>query len=304
MPLFFKYNGYDTSVFSAYYKKRFDRTDSFLLNNGFDRFDVVKPMLSDVDLADRLRWGVKDKVFYRHFFDYFESRIANSQAPQFLFLPTIANHFPFNSLKPHQRHLYPNPEGFKQDYANSVHLTDRGLQYFFEELHRRGLDQDVLVVVTGDHAFPMGAHQNFHLEAGYHEDSFRIPFFMVWKGVLAPQKLEGAFSQMDVLPTMIDLLELKFSKSSFQGESLFVKDRVLPIFLIQPYGKHLSVVRYPYKYRLHTKTMQEYIYNLEKDPMETANLFKLVDKEMIIQFRQDMQQIFANQKLLKPGLKK
>jgi len=299
MASVFKQNGYDTSIFSAYYKKQFDSTDAFLLARGFDRFDVVEPLLSDAELKNRLRWGVEDAVFYQHFFRYFEDRVAESTKPQFFFLPTIANHFPFNSLKPHQKKLYPNSDGFIEDYANSVHLTDRGVQVFFEELKRRGLERDVLVVITGDHAFPMGLHKNYHLEAGYHEDSFRIPFFMVWDGVLAPQKLDGAFSQMDILPTMIDMLELQFPYSTFQGESIFVKERQNPVFLVQPYGKHVSVVRYPYKYRLFTKTMQEYIYDVEIDPMEAHNIFRQVDDALIQQFRADMQQVFANQKLIK-----
>lgn len=295
----FKYNGYDTSIFSAFYKKHFDNTEAFLMARGFDRFDVVEPMISESEKNDRLRWGVKDEVYYRHFFTYFEERVSTSTKPQFFFLPTIANHFPFNSLKAHQKHLYPQADGFKQDYANSVHLTDRGLKVFFEELRRRGLSKDVLVIVTGDHAFPMGLHKNFHLEAGYHEDSFRVPFFMVWDGVFKPRQISGAFSQMDVLPTVMDILAFKFPYSTFQGESIFVKQRQNPVYLVQPYGKHLSVIRYPYKYRLFTKTMQEHIYNLAEDPMERKNLFRKVDDALVEQFRADMQQVFANQKLIK-----
>ena len=44
----------------------------------------------------------------------------------------------------------------------------------------------------------MGLHGNYHLEAGYHEDSFRIPFFMTWPAKLSPQKISKASSQMDI----------------------------------------------------------------------------------------------------------
>ena len=137
-------------------------------------------------------WGLTDASFYKCFFDYFDTLLKESPTKnQFVFLPTIANHFPFNSLKPHQQYLYKPSDGFKQDYLNSAHLSDRGLQVFFDELKKRGLSKDVLVIITADHAFPMGEHNNFHLEAGYHEESFRIPFSWFGMGTCFLKKLKA-----------------------------------------------------------------------------------------------------------------
>ena len=291
----FKENGYDTTVFSGFYKRSFDNTEAFLLERGFNQFQVVRDYVSKEELEDKLRWGVRDDVYYKHFLDVFTDKIRSTGQSQFYFLPTISNHFPFNSLKPHHRYIYDETDGLKQDYQNSVHLVDRGLSYFFKELKARGLSKEVLVIVTSDHAFPMGLHQNYHLEAGYHNDSFRIPFFMVWDTVLPPQKIQGAYSQMDILPSLMDLLNLSFSNSTFQGVTIFKEDRRNPIYLIQPYGKHFSIIRHPYKYRLFTKTMTEYVYDLDQDPMETTNIKSTLTTDQLEQFRTDIQQIYANQ---------
>ena len=90
----------------------------------------------------------------------------------------------------------------------------------------------------------MGEHGIYHQEAGYYEESFRVPFMIHWPQKIKPQIIEKAFSQMDIAPTILDLLDANVSKNSFMGNSIFSKEPH-PIFLIQPYGKHLSVVRWP-----------------------------------------------------------
>lgn len=295
-----KSNGYDTHVFSAYKDKKFDNEASFLLNRGFDSYETVDTWIKDEDTLDRVSWGLTDASFYTCFFDYFDTLLKeNSTKNQFVFLATIANHFPFNSLKSHQQHLYNPSDGFKQNYMNSAHLSDKGLQVFFDELKKRGLSKDVLVIVTADHAFPMGEHKNFHLEAGYHEESFRIPFFMVWDGHLAPQKIQGAYSQMDIAPTIIDLLDIELDRSPFQGQSIFQTQRLIPIYLVQPYGKYLSVISYPFKYLLHTRTMDEFVYDLKKDPMEEINIIDRISQDTLTTFRDEIKRMFANQGRIK-----
>ena len=74
------------------------------------------------------------------------------------------------------RLIYSTPKTIQQHYANSIRLVDLGIETFYNELKKRQLFDDSLVIITADHAFPLGLHGNYHLEAGYHEDSFRIPF--------------------------------------------------------------------------------------------------------------------------------
>ena len=101
-----------------------------------------------------------------------------------------------------------------------------GLKVFFEELKKRPTLKDSLVIITGDHAFPLGEHGNYNLEAGYHEESFHIPFFMVWDGVLTPQKITNPASQIDIGPTIMDLLTIDDQNTSFQGKSITKSNRI------------------------------------------------------------------------------
>ena len=59
-------------------------------------------------------------------------------------------------MKSKDKFIYPNPTNIHEDYANSVHLVDRGIARFYSELEKRGLKDDALVIITSDHASQWG----------------------------------------------------------------------------------------------------------------------------------------------------
>ena len=217
-------------------------------------------------------------------------------------LTTIAHHFPFKGIPEDLRYIYNDPDGFKQRFANSIRLSDEGIKVFFQELKKRGLAKDSLVIVTADHAYPMGEHGNYHLEAGYHQESFRIPFFMVWDGHLQPKKIDLAYSQMDISPTIIDLLGENIGTHNFQGKSILSNKTQHPIYLIQPYAKQFSILMYPYKYRFNAKMDREHVYHLEEDPLEEKNIAGRVNETTLTEYRTYLKQIFLSQYAMEQNL--
>ena len=294
--------GYKSILFMAHDDKAFDNTGPFLFKRGFNTFEVVEPYLTEEDRKNKLTWGVEDAVFYKRFFEYFDDKRSYNTKDQsyFVTLPTISNHFPFDSVPKAKQKIF-NPvkasnfiDKFRKNYANSVRLVDDGIKVFFEELDKRNLAEKSIVIITSDHSFPMGEHGNFHLEAGYHEESYRIPFFLVWKDQLKPRIIKKPHSQVDIAPTIIDLLDLDIGRNNFQGISIFQEKRNKPIYLIQPYGKHLSIIDYPFKYRFYSKTRKEYIYNLGIDPMEHKSIISSIGEDKISYFRKHLKNIFIN----------
>lgn len=288
-------NGYKTVAFSAHNDPNFDNTRAFFLNHGFDSYEIVDTYLTPDDRMHRLRWGVKDAVFFDRFFDYFDSNTTNQ--PEFYALLTIANHFPFNSMATSDQVVYPNPSSIQHHYANSIRMVDDGIRQFYRELDARGIRHNSLVIVTADHAFPLGIHGNYHLEAGYHDDSFRIPFFMTWPDALDEQTITTAASQMDIPVTIMDALSIHLPMTNFQGTSILL-NQPHPIYLIQPYAKHFSVIRYPYKYRYFSKIDTEYVYHLMDDPMETTSIIETIPHDLLAIFRSDLKKIYLSNTLI------
>ena len=119
-------NGYDSVLFHAYELNGFDNTEVFFRDRGFV-METVKSYVQDDDSPYIWRsWGPEDNVFFKRFFDYYDQQ-GFGDKPMFFSLITVASHFPFSSVPEHRRLLYKNPQSIHEEYANSIHLVDKGI---------------------------------------------------------------------------------------------------------------------------------------------------------------------------------
>ncbi|MCD4656731.1 MAG: sulfatase-like hydrolase/transferase [Planctomycetes bacterium] len=300
-----EYN-YETLYFKAARNLTFDNEGKFAEHIGFNiRQAMTKEFIKNVDQKYNWGWGLQDDQYYIKYFEVLDRlRKENSKNKKFFtVMATISNHARFNRVPEDQLYLYQNPADMEEDYANSIHVSDKYMREFFKQLEKRDYLKNSIVIVLGDHGFPIGEHGNYSNEVGSYEESFRVPFVMLWNGHLKPQYIDKfAYSQMDIAPTILDLLNIK-TRNHFMGESFFKDDKNSQheIYLVQPYdGIHLSVLLHPYKYIKHMRTNREFLYNLEKDPTESVNLIKTIkDKALLNRLRQGLNKIFLNQKLIK-----
>ncbi|MBA94196.1 MAG: hypothetical protein CMP21_00275 [Rickettsiales bacterium] len=290
-------NGYGSVLFHACDLNGFDNSYIFFRDRGFI-METVKSYLKEDDSPYIWRsWGPEDNVFFKRFFDYYDQQNFKDQ-PMFYSLITVASHVPFSIVPKERRLLYENPQSIHEEYANSMHLVDKGIAVFFDELKKRGLYDSSIVIITSDHTIPMGEHGIYHQEAGYYEESFRIPFYVHWPNQIKPQVITKPFSQLDIAPTILDMIDADVSKHSFMGRSIF-SDRIEPVYLIQPYGKHLAIVDWPYKFIWHSRSGTASVYDLEKDPMETNNIVRELPADIYAAFKKSLNQIHLNQLLYK-----
>jgi phosphoglycerol transferase MdoB-like AlkP superfamily enzyme len=288
--------GYETLFFQAHKDVHYDNTHDFLVNNGFQR--VLSADSFRKAKEDNAEWGIEDGDYYKILFEYLDRE--NIQKPQFISLATIANHMRFDYLPEEKRSLYRQPRSINEDYANSIHLSDKHLKIFFDELSKREYLENSLVIITGDHSFPVGGHGISHNEAGFYDESFRTPFLMLWKNRIIPQRINYApFSQMDIAPSVLDLLNVDEMANTFEGVSIFSKDREKPVYLVQPYsGRYVAVVDYPLKLVKHLRSGKEYLFNLVEDPKEEINLADKSEADVIEKMRNKLSYVFLSQRLL------
>lgn len=302
LPEILKNQGYDTIYFQAHKNLDFDNTRRFMRANGFDTVETAYRFLAKDEKRRSKRWYMRDRVFYKKFFDFLDSHTGKPSGPPiFAFLPTIYNHSGFGHIPKEQRHFYKDPQTKAQRYANSIYLVDNDLKVFFQELEERKYLQNSMIVLTGDHSYPVGDHGINHNEAGFYEESFRVPFILLWPGKVPPLRItHTAYSQMDIAPTILDILGYEGIKNHFSGESILQHPhRRHPVYLVQPYsGRYLGVVRYPYKYLFHEKTGKEYIFNIEQDPAETINIQATIAPAIKKTFKKNLRFIYRNQKLI------
>ncbi|HRS63320.1 MAG TPA: sulfatase-like hydrolase/transferase [Spirochaetota bacterium] len=294
-------NGYETIFFQAYHNLKFDNTEHNMRKAGFN---IVKTFAEFKRKEDRpyiWGWGVEDRVFYERFFEFLDSYIKkNPGKPFFAALPTVGTHIPCDGLPMERREIYKNPENIKEKYSNALRLSDRHLEVFFKLLKERAYLDNTVIIITSDHSFPMKEHGIYNNEVCFYDEAFRIPMLILWEGVISPKRIRGrVYSQVDIGPTIADIAGVT-GKHNMIGISIFDSKTPAIVYLIQPYnGKFLQTVDYPYKYIKHLKTGKEYLFNLEKDPLETSNIINANEYSAIKEKLQgSLEAIYTNQKLI------
>ncbi len=294
--------GYETIFFQAYHNLKFDNTYNSMVKAGFS---VVKSFAEYKRKEDRKNtwgWGVEDGTFYARFFEVLDQLHASSpDKPLFAALATVGTHIPCDGMPAEKRSIYKNPENIKEKYSNALRLSDSQLQVFFDMLSRRDYLENTVIIITSDHSFPMKEHGIYNNEKCFYDETFRIPFLVIWDGVVSPERPGGrAYSQVDIGPTITDMLGIYEAGNTMTGISVFDRSGENPVFLVQPYnGRYLQVVSYPYKYILHMQTEKEYLFNLDTDPGEKFNLAgNSTYMDMAGSMRKSLDRIYVNQKLI------
>jgi arylsulfatase A-like enzyme len=300
-PQFLAEAGYRTVFVQAAEHLSFDDTGRFMARAGVQESHSAYEFLSVDDRKQIWGWGPEDGVLYRRTLEHLDRVHAqHPDQPVFALVATIANHLWFEPLAPEKRALYPDPQAPEQNYANLLHLGDRQLQELIDGIQSRPWMKNTVVIITADHSHPMNEHGISHTENGFYEESFRIPLLILWEGRLAPRRLPGPFSQLDLAPTILDLAGIHQVKNHFLGRSIFappVPDR--PVFLVQPYaGGHLGVVDPPYKLIWGLTTRAPLLFDLAADPMERTNLAGTGAGPVEARLRESLRDVFRNQQML------
>jgi len=277
LPALLAEHGYDTVYFQAHRDLAYDGTGPFLGRNGFAELHSVVEYLDPREREAHAGWGVPDELFYRGFFTFLDDHRRRSDAgrPLFVTLAPVFNHEDWSHLAPEEQELYRPARTWRERYANSLHLSDRALGGFVAGLERRGLLRDAVLVIVGDHGYPMNEHGIQYNQSGFYEESFRTPFLLIHDGAVAPERVRGvAASQLDIAPTIADAVGIGGYRSHFQGVSLLARPRPhRPIPMVQPYsGRYLEIYERPWKFIRHLRDGREYLFDLEADPGERRNL--------------------------------
>ena len=296
--------GYKTIGFKADERDDFDNEIEFLKKIGFhEAYAMARDTLTEEERQNIWGWGLQDDYFYRRVFRELDRRIQEDpDRPLFTFMATISSHVPFNKMPDALKTLYPNPNSLADYYETSLHIADRFLPVFFEELERRPEFQDALVFIMGDHGIRVGWRDHRAGATTYQNDFFNIPLLVRWKGHLHPGRVrDEAYSLVDIPPTILDWLGME-TPVQFIGSPMrrdgAPKSASRILHIIQPYdGMFISALQYPWKYVYSLSDGREFLHDLANDPEEKTNLMGRANVD-IRPLRASLQKIFLNQELL------
>lgn len=244
----------------------------FLEGHGFD--DVLD--YHDLACPDMVSsWGVEDRCMVDEVVDLIAG--AGSK-PFFVTAWTTQTHHPYEpspGVLPLNLLREPTPDDWELGrYLNVVHETDRHLARIFEAVRRAGLEQDTLIVITGDHGQAFGyPHETYVQGRTVYEEDVHVPL-MVWypRKYKVTARVPDVGSHVDLAPTIADLVGLP-AAPEWQGRSLFDESHSRrAYFYVAETHFRLAVREGNWKYIFSVQDGRDELYDLQADPLEQHNV--------------------------------
>lgn len=182
------------------------RFDAFAALCGFDHYFGRFEYNND-EHFDKT-WGILDEYFN----PWTAQKASELHEPFFGTLFTLSSHHPYFIPKHMRNKVKKGP----QPICASINYGDYALMRFFEEARKQPWYKNTLFVILADHT-PATETALYNTRT----QMYRIPILFYHPGgLIKPQKSEQIFQQLDILPTILDLLNLETKYYSF-GNSHF-----------------------------------------------------------------------------------
>ena len=206
----FKSKGYSVKYLYGGYRY-FDNMKDFYAGNGYEIVDRDNFTPEEITFANV--WGVCDEDMAKKAISEM-NKDYKAGKPFFHHWMTVSNHRPFTY-----------PEGKIDIPADSksrkggVKYTDYSIMKFFEMAQKQPWFKNTVFVIVADHCSSSAGKTELPM------DKYRIPAMIYAPEFVAPQKFSQVTSQIDVMPTVLGLLNFKY-QSKFLGQDVFSKNFV------------------------------------------------------------------------------
>ncbi len=240
---------------------------------GYDSIEDFR----DMKLPELTSWGGEDRFLIDRLIKWIDEKPGE---PFLAYCWTDQTHEPYAQRPGRKREnffagqpLPQHPQKLSR-YLNVLHETDEHLGRLFAALRERGLADDTLVVITGDHGEAFAdPHENQGHGFTVFQEEVHVPL-MMWNPRLFPEgrRMTGVGGHVDMNPTIADLLGVEIP-DAWQGHSLFATARPDRTFFVASVDEyHLGIREERWKYIFEATSGHEALFDLSTDPREQINL--------------------------------
>lgn len=231
LPWLLKDRGYTTAAFHGYEATFWNREAAYV-KQGFDDFISIEDFKAREDFKPGEMWsmdggGLSD----RGMFNQTVNIVSEYEEPFYSFIITLSSHSPFSIPLADRRvdaaNMSPNLYTL---YLQSISYFDRTLEEFFSALDAKGLYENSIFVIYGDH-FAM-SNTDADIKAAVEEtigrpydmfDRYGVPLIIHIPGLGKAETFDTVGGHVDVLPTLLCLLGIENDKSVIFGHNLLEK---------------------------------------------------------------------------------
>lgn len=162
-------------------------------------------------------------------------------------------------------------------YDGGIRYTDHHVGELLQEVDRRGLRENTLVVVTSDHGEEFQEHGKF-LHCQVYNECIAVPLLMRYPGAIRPGSTVSTLVEtIDIMPTILDLTGIKEHRAALmQGSSLLpllnrdVSDAHRHAYCTGPLSNALIQGKWKLIYNPYREAAE--LYDLADDPQEQRDL--------------------------------
>lgn len=226
LPKLLTQRGYQTAVFHGNQKHYYNR-DRMYPKLGFQTFYGEEDF--SYDMEKKIGFGINDEDFLEQTADYLET--MDQKGKFFAFVITLSSHTPFYMPRQYVDFVLKDEDKNTMlgRYMEAIHYTDKALGKFLGRLREKNLWDQSLILLYGDHFALSACHGDeamdaarvFQLDHGYgYDHMMNIPLIMHCEG-MGKGRWENIGSQMDLYPTLLNLLGERKSPGVVFGKDMF-----------------------------------------------------------------------------------
>ncbi|MCA1849002.1 MAG: LTA synthase family protein, partial [Actinobacteria bacterium] len=219
VPHLLKEHGYRTVFFQSATEK-FERRPQLVDNMGYEDFFATQHATQDMSkegFEETNYFGYEDNIMLDPSREWLEE---NGDEPFLATYLTATGHHQY--VVPHRygKKKFVEDEAFNR-YLNTMRYQDFFLMNLFAQYKDLGLYEDTIFIVLGDHGEGFDEHGLKQHDNTIYEEGLRIPFVIHqagrWEG---GEWIEPAVSELDILPTVADLLGYRIEGDTYPGASM------------------------------------------------------------------------------------
>ena len=175
----------------------FDNMGAYFSANGYQVIDRKAFKPGEVTFANI--WGTCDEDAFRKSLSVMDAD-ARSGQPFFMHIMTISNHRPFT---------YPagkiKVKGEAKSRDGGVKYTDYAIGQLLKEARRHAWFRNTVFIIVADHCASSAGATDLPIE------NYHIPAIVYAPGFIAPRHITKLCSQVDLMPTVLSMLRIKYS---------------------------------------------------------------------------------------------
>lgn len=183
----------------------FDNMQQFFGSNGYEVID--RSAIKSKDIQYQNIWGVCDEDAFKLALEKFDEDHATGK-PFFAQVMTVSNHRPY-TYPENKIDIPPST----QSREGAVKYTDYSINYFLQQARTKPWFNNTIFVIVSDHCASVAGNVSLPVP------SYHIPMWIYAPGIIQPRIEERLTAQIDIVPTILGLLNMNY-KSKFFGKDV------------------------------------------------------------------------------------